>query len=93
MAIKRDEIADPNSCLNRAGDDEPVFVLRAKDPLAARTVRDWAARAVLSGKHDDRAIEANRFADAMEAWRVKHFAEALAAKPNEPTTNSEGKQP
>lgn len=76
MAIKRDEISDPNSCLNRAGDEEPIFVLRAKDPLAARIVREWAARAVLSGKHDDRAIEANRFANAMDAWRAKNFPDA-----------------
>jgi hypothetical protein len=73
MAIKRDEISDPNSCLNRAADDEPVFVLRAKDPLAAKLVEDWAAKAVLEGLHDDAKIQAAwRFAQTMKAWRSKN---------------------
>lgn len=41
--IKREEIANPDSCLSRAADDEPVFVLRANDPRAAHVVRYWAA--------------------------------------------------
>jgi hypothetical protein len=73
MALKRYEISDPNSCLNRAADDEPVFVLRAKDPLAAKLVEDWAAKAVLEGLHDDAKIQAAyRFAQAMKAWREKN---------------------
>ena len=31
---KRELLADPNSCLNRAADDEPVFVLLGRDPAA-----------------------------------------------------------
>ena len=84
MALKRDEIANPDSCLNRAGDDEPVFVLRAKDPLAAKLVEEWAARAVLAGLHDDRAREAYRYAQAMRAWReafvARRDAEARAVQ-------------
>lgn len=79
MALKRDEISDPTSCLNRAADDEPVFVLRAKDPLAAKLVEDWAARAVISGTHEDARIQgAYRFAQSMRAWREQHL---LHAKP------------
>lgn len=73
MAIKRDEVADPNSCLNRAADDEPVFVLRAKDPLAAKLVEDWAARSLLAGMHEDKPQSAFRYAQAMRAWRKQHF--------------------
>ena len=40
--IKANEIADPSSCLNRAAEDEPIFVLRAHDELAAGVVRHWA---------------------------------------------------
>jgi len=75
MAIKGTEIADPNSCLNRADDDEPIFVLRAKDLLAAKLVEDWAARAVLEGCHEDAKIQgAYRFAQAMRAWREKNVS-------------------
>lgn len=73
MALKRDEIADSGSCLNRAADDEPIFVLRAKDPLAAKIVEEWSARSVLAGIHQDRAQAAFRFAQAMRAWRKQHF--------------------
>jgi len=40
--LKRDELTNPNSCINKAEDDEPVFVLRANDELAAETVEVWA---------------------------------------------------
>ena len=40
--LKRDELSNPNSCLNRAADDEPVFVLRANDENAAPAVAAWA---------------------------------------------------
>jgi hypothetical protein len=30
--IKNLELTNPDSCLNKAADDEMVFVLRAKDP-------------------------------------------------------------
>ena len=40
--IKSAELAGP-SCLTRATDDEPLFVLRANDELAPDVVRKWAA--------------------------------------------------
>lgn len=40
--IKRDEIANPNSCLNKAADDEMLFVLREKDEAMAATIEFWA---------------------------------------------------
>ena len=38
---KRKLIEGP-SCLTRAADNEPLFVLRANDELASNTVRRWA---------------------------------------------------
>ena len=53
-----------------ADDDEPIFVLRANDPLAALLVREWANR-----YHDEKkpstlkkADEARACARAMELW-------------------------
>ena len=66
---KRDELRVPTSCLNKAGATEFVFVLRAKDALAAQTVRHWAMMA--DGIHEPEKItEALRIADAMEQWRA-----------------------
>lgn len=66
--IKKQVLKDPKSCLNKAASDEPLFVLRAKDPLAAQTVRHWAVMA--TGEHEEaKIIEALKVADEMDAWR------------------------
>lgn len=53
--IKTQEISDPNSCLNRAADDEPLFVLRANDETAPSVVWNWAAQylAAKGGRIDE----------------------------------------
>jgi uncharacterized protein (UPF0147 family) len=65
MALKSND-----SCLAKAADDEPIFVLRAQDKSAPRTVRRWASdnKATL-----DRAKyeEAHALADEMEAWQAR----------------------
>lgn len=66
--LKRDEIANPNSCLNKAAGDEPVFVLRAQDALAAQLVRDWAAKAEQFGCAAAKVSEARELSIAMDAW-------------------------
>lgn len=43
--IKAHELALSTSCLNKAHADEPLFVLRAHDPLFGAIVRLWAAAA------------------------------------------------
>jgi hypothetical protein len=71
--LKRDEIANPNSCLNKAADDEPVFVLRGRDALAPEIVRDWANRAEANGASADKVDEARALADKMHAWPARRM--------------------
>lgn len=67
---KSDEIKSSTSCLNKAADDEPIFVLRGKDMVAPRVVEYWAQLA--SGVHETEKIdEALNLAEAMRIWR-KH---------------------
>jgi hypothetical protein len=56
--IKRDEIADPNSCLNRAKDDEIVFTLLGRDKSAPVAIRAWINDRIRTGKnnHNDPQI-------------------------------------
>ena len=73
---KRDELADPNSCLNLAADDEMIFVLRGHDVAAAETIRFWAAGRVRLGKNihsDNQIIGALQDADVMERERRERF--------------------
>ena len=65
---KRHELEEADSCLNRAADDEPLFVLRANDPLFGEIVRAWAA------KYCKRKVKARAY---REREAVKHL-EALA---------------
>lgn len=74
--LKRQEMSDPNSCLNKARDDEPIFVLRAKDPIAAAVVRLWAAMAEFV--HEREKIgEARQFANAMDQWRLRYECQKM----------------
>lgn len=58
--------------MNKAADDEPVFVLRANDPLAADVVEYWAFEAALANCHEpEKVAEAERLAVKMRAWRDK----------------------
>lgn len=69
---KIDEIEQPASCLNKARAEEPLFVLRAKDPLAPAVVRTWANNAEATGAHEPEKIaEARALADAMDEYRKR----------------------
>lgn len=69
--LKRDEIVNPQSCLNKAADDELVFVLRARDPIAAEVVEFWAT--VAGGAHEpDKIARARHEAHEIRRWRMAH---------------------
>lgn len=59
-------------CLTTAGDDEPIFVLRAHDVLAPGLVRDWAQQARREGTPEAKCQEAHDCATAMETWQLEH---------------------
>lgn len=86
--IKSEEISDPQSCLNRAAEQEPLFVLRGNDELAAGIIRAWAAQ-YLNQKGGQRNmtpvqyqkfINASLIANQMENWRT-HAATTAATAP------------
>jgi len=71
---KRDEIEQPGSCLNKAAEDEPLFVLRAKDPHAPGAVEHWASNAQQTGLHEPAKIaEARAIAEGMRDWHREHI--------------------
>jgi len=66
--LKKDELECPTSCLNKAADDEPIFVLRAHDELAPMVVRHWAMLAKASKVPHAKWSEAEHLAAKMEQW-------------------------
>lgn len=55
-------------CLAKLKPGEPYFVLRGQDTLAPDLVREWASFAAADGCPQEKLDDANRIADAMEAW-------------------------
>ena len=49
--LKRDELTNQNSCLNKALEDERLFVLLARDPAAPVAIRAWIEERVRLGKN------------------------------------------
>ncbi len=66
--IERELAAQGKGCLGKAADDEPVFILRAQDMLAADLVDQWATHANLVGCNWDKVREAKQLAQAMREW-------------------------
>ncbi len=54
--------------------DEPLFLLRAQDKIAADTVRFWAERAAETGSPSDIVHRAYAHAEAMACWAHKKTA-------------------
>lgn len=60
-------------CYDNAGENEPVFVLRAQDTLAPEVVREWAFRAAHVGASREKVAEARKLADEMEDWQIANM--------------------
>lgn len=69
----RDELTAPDSTINTAANDEPVFVLRARDLVASTTVAYWEFCARNRGVPEDKLERADRQRRAMEAWLDKRL--------------------
>lgn len=78
--LKRDEIGTAVSCLNKAAEDEPLFVLRANDETAPGVVMAWATdyKAAKGGwfnmseLQQQKYNEACKIASDMRIWKMHH---------------------
>ena len=53
--------------------DEPVFLLRAKDPAAAAAVYYWARIVAEQGGDPDLVRRVSKWSTEMTEWRNKHY--------------------
>ena len=65
-------LARGEGCIGRSQDDEPVFVLCARDRYAASTVRKWAETIAFMHGHSAKTDEAYALAERMDSWREAH---------------------
>lgn len=71
--IKKDELTNEKSCINRANEDEMVFVLLARDPAATVAIEAWIAERIRLGKNkpdDAQIVDASECAYIMEQQRA-----------------------
>ena len=86
--LRKNEIASTTSCLNKASDDEPIFVLRANDDCAPDIVMKWAfayrASKVAQGEMTQRQMD--KYEEAIDlAWQMRQWKAAKDCV-HEPTT-------
>lgn len=67
-----DAAARGEGCLGRSQDDEPVFVVCARDLLSTQTVLKWEALAEASGVSYEKRKGAIQDAADMTTWRNAH---------------------
>ncbi len=82
---KRDELADPRSCLNRAHDDEMCFVLLGRDVAATAAVEAWIDARI---KHGKNKWNDPQIAEACQ-WVETVLAEQRIARQNAAATKQE----
>lgn len=58
-------------CFSHLDPDEPYFVLRGQDALAADLVEKWAIQAGSAGCDSDKVREAHAVADEMRRWHTR----------------------
>lgn len=74
MGLAKDERAAAvagEGCLGKAHPDEPVFILRAQDVLAAALVDRWADLAQRAGTSYGKVHEARVLAQKMREWPTR----------------------
>jgi len=64
-----DRIQDPAGLIP---EDEPVFLLRAKDKFAPKIVRMWAHEVMTETDDEELAQKIHAWADEMEAYQKVH---------------------
>jgi len=76
MSTKLENLQDANSCLGKAADNEPIFILRANDPLAPIVVEIWANLGLSLDAHEAfKCLHACDVANEMRAWYEKKYGE------------------
>lgn len=61
-----------DTCLDNAAEDEPIFVLLARDAQAPETIRRWVELRRAAGQDELQCQEAEVWARMMEIWRQRN---------------------
>lgn len=91
MAIKSDELVNPNGCLNKALDSERIFVMLARDAAAPFAIRAWVGERIRLGKDrtdEDIATLAEALVSAKQMESERYSVRAQLGKSDAPRCNN-----
>lgn len=71
--VERERASRAEGALGKAADDEPVFILRGQDKLAAGLVGMWAELADLHCCPPTKVAEARQLAELMRRWPIRKY--------------------
>lgn len=74
--LKSEEINNPNSCWNKAKDDEIVFILLERDLAIVSTIIEWAIHRITLGKNspgDEQIKEAYELIETIKKRRISKY--------------------
>jgi len=72
-ALELELNAKGEGCLGRTADDEPIFILCARDRTSSKTVRQWVQNAKDAGCTNEAKLEeALKWAHEAGEWRETH---------------------
>ncbi len=85
--LKQFELSNQTSCLNRAKNEEMIFVLLGRDPAAPGAIKEWCHLRIAHGKNkagDGQIIDAMQCATSMEEYQMilKKVKESEARESN-----------
>jgi hypothetical protein len=93
--IKREELANLSSCMNRAHDDEMMFVLLGRDVAAPAAIWAWIEERIRLGKNkpdDEQLREARRCITAMLVYQEPSSPEPTPEQMTPAAQKVEGEQ-
>jgi hypothetical protein len=75
---KKNETRCPTSCLNKAKEDEMLFILLGRDSAAPATISFWITERIRQGlnQHDDAQI-----IEAMECAKIMEKQNSIVSRP------------
>lgn len=86
--LKHEEMSDPTSCLNKAADDEIIFVVLEQDDAAPDTIRFWVNKRIELGKNkpsDRKMTSALELADLIEQRKAAVKRCSWCPQPDSPS--------
>lgn len=91
--LKTQELYNVDSCLNHAAADEPLFILRANDPIAPQTDPSLGVTMSAGVHKPEKIAQARKVASEMEDWKRDQNMPKVSDAPSSEYEKQQGRSP